>query len=206
MAEPAALVEIPLFPLNTVLFPGGSLPLRIFEARYIDLVRRCMREDSGFGVVMIARRDEAGDGEHDLRRGHLRANRRFLGAARTGCSASRRAASAASASSRGGVLATACTSRTSNGWPEAPEVALPEAVRRARARPRQRARPGWRSVCVAARASSRTPPGSPAGSRNCCRCLAGHKQHCLELDDPVERLRFLRPLFEITSEPPGPLA
>jgi Lon protease-like protein len=30
----------------------------------------------------------------------------------------------------------------------------------------------------------------------------GHKQHCLELDDPVERLRFLRPLFEITTEPP----
>ena len=35
------------------MFPGGPLPLRIFEARYIDLVRRCLREDSGFGVVLI---------------------------------------------------------------------------------------------------------------------------------------------------------
>jgi Lon protease-like protein len=43
--------EIPLFPLNIVLFPGGPLPLRIFETRYIDMVRRCMRESIGFGVV-----------------------------------------------------------------------------------------------------------------------------------------------------------
>ena len=53
-------LEIPLFPLNTVLFPGGPLPLRIFEARYIDLVRRCMRDDSGFGVAMILEGREAG--------------------------------------------------------------------------------------------------------------------------------------------------
>ena len=54
--------EIPLFPLGTVLFPGGPLPLRIFEARYIDLVRRCMRENSGFGVVLLTDGPEAGDG------------------------------------------------------------------------------------------------------------------------------------------------
>ena len=40
--EPGA--AIPLFPLNVVLFPGGPLPLRIFETRYTDMVRRCMRE------------------------------------------------------------------------------------------------------------------------------------------------------------------
>jgi Lon protease-like protein len=45
--------EIALFPLNTVLFPGGPLPLRIFETRYTDMVRRCMREQSAFGVVLI---------------------------------------------------------------------------------------------------------------------------------------------------------
>jgi uncharacterized protein len=45
--------EIPLFPLNTVLFPGGVLPLRIFEPRYLDMVKRCMREASVFGVVLI---------------------------------------------------------------------------------------------------------------------------------------------------------
>ena len=62
MAEPATLVEIPLFPLSAVLFPGGPLPLRIFEARYIDLVRKCLREDSGFGVVMLLEGEEVDDG------------------------------------------------------------------------------------------------------------------------------------------------
>ena len=45
--------EIALFPLNTVLFPGGLLPLRIFEPRYVDMVGGCMREDAEFGVVLI---------------------------------------------------------------------------------------------------------------------------------------------------------
>lgn len=52
--------ELPLFPLNTVLFPGGPLPLRIFETRYLDMVRRCLREDTGFGVVLIREGAEAG--------------------------------------------------------------------------------------------------------------------------------------------------
>ena len=40
------LTTIPLFPLKTVLFPGGPLKLRIFEPRYVDMVGRCMREDT----------------------------------------------------------------------------------------------------------------------------------------------------------------
>ncbi len=51
--------ELPLFPLNVVLFPGGPLPLRIFETRYLDMVRRCLREETGFGVVCIAEGPEA---------------------------------------------------------------------------------------------------------------------------------------------------
>jgi Lon protease-like protein len=47
--------EIALFPLNTVLFPGGLLPLRIFEPRYVDMVGGCMRQDAEFGVVLIVR-------------------------------------------------------------------------------------------------------------------------------------------------------
>lgn len=46
-------VELPLFPLNPVLFPGGRLPLQIFEPRYMDMVVRCMRESLPFGVVLI---------------------------------------------------------------------------------------------------------------------------------------------------------
>ena len=45
--------EIPLFPLGNVLFTGGRLPLQIFEPRYLDLVGRCMKDDTGFGVVLI---------------------------------------------------------------------------------------------------------------------------------------------------------
>jgi Lon protease-like protein len=52
-------VELPLFPLRTVLFPNGVLPLRIFEPRYVDMVGRCMREQSGFGVVLIREGAEA---------------------------------------------------------------------------------------------------------------------------------------------------
>jgi Lon protease-like protein len=55
-----SFAETPIFPLNTVLFPGGVLPLRIFEARYVDMVGRCMREGSAFGVVLIRRGVEAG--------------------------------------------------------------------------------------------------------------------------------------------------
>jgi Lon protease-like protein len=58
--KPEAGVTLPLFPLNTVLFPGGPLPLRIFETRYTDMVRRCMREGSSFGVVLIRAGAEVG--------------------------------------------------------------------------------------------------------------------------------------------------
>ena len=50
----------PLFPLNTVLFPGGPLPLRIFETRYVDMIRHCMRERCPFGVVLIRAGSEVG--------------------------------------------------------------------------------------------------------------------------------------------------
>jgi len=55
-----SLRELPLFPLSTVLYPQGPLPLRIFEPRYVDMVRRCMKTDSGFGVVLLVRGREAG--------------------------------------------------------------------------------------------------------------------------------------------------
>lgn len=53
-------LSIPLFPLHTVLFPGGVLPLRIFEARYLDMVSACMKRDSGFGVCLIREGKEVG--------------------------------------------------------------------------------------------------------------------------------------------------
>lgn len=47
------LADLPLFPLHTVLFPDGLLPLKIFEARYLDMMRDCLRDQSPFGVCMI---------------------------------------------------------------------------------------------------------------------------------------------------------
>ena len=52
--------QIPLFPLNSVLFPGGLLPLRIFEPRYLDMISACMRNEAPFGVALIMEGDEVG--------------------------------------------------------------------------------------------------------------------------------------------------
>ncbi len=52
---------LPIFPLFTVLFPDGLLPLRIFEPRYLDMVCRCLREDSGFVVSLIHAGKEVGE-------------------------------------------------------------------------------------------------------------------------------------------------
>jgi hypothetical protein len=50
--------ELPLFPLQAVLFPGGLLSLKVFEARYLDLMATCLREQSRFGVVALSRGSE----------------------------------------------------------------------------------------------------------------------------------------------------
>ena len=53
-------MSLALFPLNTVLFPGCTLDLQIFEARYLDMIGRCMKKDESFGVVCILGKTEAG--------------------------------------------------------------------------------------------------------------------------------------------------
>jgi len=52
--------EIPLFPLNTVLFPDGVLPLKVFEQRYIEMTKACLRDNSPFGVCLIREGQEVG--------------------------------------------------------------------------------------------------------------------------------------------------
>jgi len=51
---------VPIFPLNTVLFPGGVLPLRIFEARYVDMASDCLKRSAPFGVCLIRDGKEVG--------------------------------------------------------------------------------------------------------------------------------------------------
>jgi hypothetical protein len=58
---------LPLFPLQTVLFPGGLLPLKVFEARYLDLMGHCMRSGEPFGVVCMSRGAEAGGNPEGVR-------------------------------------------------------------------------------------------------------------------------------------------
>ena len=58
MSQSLALFSLPLFPLETVLFPGGSLALRIFEVRYLDLIGKCHKTGAPFGVVSLTQGDE----------------------------------------------------------------------------------------------------------------------------------------------------
>lgn len=58
--QDAGTARLPLFPLHSALLPGGLLPLRIFETRYLDMVRDCLRSGGGFGVCLIASGQEVG--------------------------------------------------------------------------------------------------------------------------------------------------
>nr|WP_199046184.1 LON peptidase substrate-binding domain-containing protein [Dyella sp. ASV24] len=60
MAAKSPYLDLPLFPLSTVLYPGGQLSLRIFERRYLDMIRECARTGSSFGVCLILEGQEAG--------------------------------------------------------------------------------------------------------------------------------------------------
>jgi Lon protease-like protein len=190
-----ARVEIPLFPLGTVLFPGGPLPLRIFETRYIDLVRRCLRDDSGFGVVLIREGVEAGgpaltydvgtyarivdfsqqpDGLLGIR---AAGERRFRIIER------RRARDGLNVADVEWLPADVPQPLPEEFAELGPalDAILAQVGEPYAALERHLDDAGW----VAGRLAEILPI-PPA-----------HKQHCLELDDPVERLRFLRPLFEI---------
>ncbi len=53
-------MNVPLFPLSTVLYPGGPLPLRIFEPRYLDMISDCLKNDKPFGVLLIRSGSDTG--------------------------------------------------------------------------------------------------------------------------------------------------
>jgi len=54
----AKAYSLPLFPLRTVLFPGGMLPLKVFEQRYVEMTKACMMNNRPFGVCLIVQGDE----------------------------------------------------------------------------------------------------------------------------------------------------
>ena len=65
------MTDLPIFPLGTVLFPGGPLPLRIFEPRYLDMVSDCLRNERPFGVCLIRSGEEVGEPAEPHRTGTL---------------------------------------------------------------------------------------------------------------------------------------
>jgi hypothetical protein len=190
-----APAEIALFPLGAVLFPGGPLPLRIFETRYIDLVRRCLRDGSGFGVILIREGAEAGgpattfdvgtyarivdfspqpDGLLGIR---AAGERRFRILAR------RRARDGLNLADVEWLPAERVQPLPDEFADLAPAVdaILAQVGEPYASLERQLDDAGW----VSARLAELLP------------LPVHHKQHCLELDDPVARLRYLRPMFEI---------
>ena len=58
MNKPVTMNSLPLFPIGTVLYPGGTLPLRIFEVRYLDMVGKCHKLGTPFGVVALTQGSE----------------------------------------------------------------------------------------------------------------------------------------------------
>ncbi len=61
MPSTLTLQSLPLFPLNTVLFPGGYLPLQIFEVRYLDMIGKCFKAGAPFGIVTLNQGNEANE-------------------------------------------------------------------------------------------------------------------------------------------------
>ncbi|HSJ98172.1 MAG TPA: LON peptidase substrate-binding domain-containing protein [Myxococcota bacterium] len=187
--------EIPLFPLGTVLFPGGPLPLRIFETRYIDLVRRCMRDGSGFGVVLLREGAEAGTPAVTFDVGTYARIVDFsqqpdglLGIRATG---ERRFRILERRRARDGLnLANVEWLAEERSVPLPDEFAeLGPAIDAILTQAGEPYASLERRLDDAAWISGRLAEILPVPTV--------HKQHCLELDDPVERLRYLRPMFEI---------
>ncbi|MFW5969213.1 MAG: LON peptidase substrate-binding domain-containing protein [Halofilum sp. (in: g-proteobacteria)] len=61
MNDTANIDRLPLFPLSSAVLPGGRMALRVFEARYLDMISECMRNERGFGICLIRRGGEAGE-------------------------------------------------------------------------------------------------------------------------------------------------
>lgn len=73
----ASDVPVPIFPLQTVLVPGGHLPLRIFEPRYLDMIRDCSQDDAPFGVCLLLPESSDVNHQHHARVGTLAVIRDF---------------------------------------------------------------------------------------------------------------------------------
>jgi Lon protease-like protein len=191
--------SLPLFPLNIVLFPSGPLPLRIFETRYVDMVRRCLREDRGFGVVLIRAGREVGPAE-TYGVGTLAQITDFDqlpdGLLGLSCVGRQRFRIVSRSVAKDGL------NMAEVEWLEdEPTVAVPE--RHARlADLLQTVLPQLGEVYTGI--DMHLGDAAWVGHRlaEILPMELHHKQHCLEMDDPVQRLDVLAPLVSVRAVEP----
>jgi uncharacterized protein len=182
---------IALFPLNIVLFPGGPLPLRIFETRYVDMVGSCMRGDQRFGVVLIREGGEVGPAEtvdvgtmakivdfHQLSDG-------FLGLSCIGEQRFRILSRSRQADGLNLAQADMLAAEAAVAVPER-HVRLAELLDNVLPQLGEVYEGMEMHLDDAAWVGHRLAEILPIA--------ASEKQHCLELNDPIERLDFLSPL------------
>jgi hypothetical protein len=194
------LVEMPLFPLASVLFPGGQLQLRVFEPRYLDLVRECTRHGTGFGVCLILQGQEVGEPAVPAAIGTLaricdfhRDDDGLLGIVAEGSARFRVARSRVRSDGllRGDVEV----------WPDEPEQQVPvefALLQTILERLIETMAPHWRHA-----PRSAYDDASWLGFRlaELLPLDVGEQQRMLELDDPVRRLAELRDILPRFQKP-----
>ena len=194
------LVEMPLFPLASVLFPGGQLQLRIFEPRYLDLVRECTRHGTGFGVCLILQGQEVGEPAVPAAIGTIarisdfhRDDDGLLGIVAEGGARFRVARSRVRADGllRGDVEV----------WPDEPELQVPvefALLQTILERLIETMAPHWRDA-----PRSAYDDASWLGFRlaELLPLDVGEQQRMLELNDPVQRLAELRDILPRFQKP-----
>jgi Lon protease-like protein len=195
---PDTATELPLFPLNMVLFPEGPLPLRIFEPRYVDLVKHCMRQRSSFGVLLIRAGSEAGSVASTADVGTSARIEDFY-------------------QLPDGLLGITCIGerkfRVKRRWSQSDGLNIGEIewleTERAAELPAEYAHLGElvRKVLpelgdLYANMTMRPADASWVGSRlaEILPISLLDKQHCLEIDDPAQRLAWLNPLIKRSEE------
>lgn len=196
MNDDAGTFELALFPLRMVLFPDGLLHLKVFEARYLDLVSRCLRDGSGFGVVCLREGGEVRSAGDAVRFEDAGTQARIdevdatqPGILQVRCRAQRRFALAGSARQQADGLWTA----TVRWLADEPEAAVPAAMR-ATAQ-------ALGNAIEALGAQGARPVAEPyrlddAGwvANRWCELLPiplGAKQRLMQLDDPLLRLKLV---------------
>lgn len=200
MATQSAQLDMPLFPLGSVLFPGGRLHLRIFEPRYLDLVRECSRNDSAFGVCLILAGQETGEPAVPAAIGTLarisdfhRDEDGLLGIVAEGGSRFRVA--------RSRIRADGQLRGDAELWPCEPNVEVPvefALLQSILERLIETMAPQWRQA-----PRSNYEDASWLGFRlaELLPLDCGEQQHMLELTDPLQRLAELRDILPRFQKP-----